>query len=346
MSFPAVVLVGAIALLAGIGVCWWVLGRWYAARLASASAKSDKDLQELRDQLDWYSNTMSFADIGIWEWTAATDAWRWSDQLFRVFGLVPGKNIPDTKWFFSQVHHDDAAEVLWRELACVAGNAPLRVEYRFFLPTGEMRWMRAGGDVLRDESGQIVRMMGVVIDITDEKRKLAQTLQTANYDELTGLPNRAFFKRQVENFVNASFGKRQAVALACIDLSGFKRIGDEHGHVTADRVLQQIAQQLRRAARAEDVVCRIGPDEFAILFNADGQDPDTVEATVRDIATAGLAPVEINGVIFALGANVGISSYPTLATTPECLLTIAERARSQGQAQGSGLHIVTYAAVD
>ena len=346
MSFPAVVLVAAIALLLGIGVCWWVLGKWYAARLASASAKSDKALQELRDQLDWYSNTMSFADIGIWEWTAATDAWRWSDQLFRVFGLVPGKSIPDTKWFFSQLHHDDAAEVLWRELACVAGNAPLRVEYRFFLPTGEMRWMRAGGDVLRDKSGQIVRMMGVVIDITDEKRKLAQTSQTANYDELTGLPNRAFFKRQLDSFVNASFGSRQAVALACVDLSGFKRIGDVHGHVTADRVLKQIAQQLRRAARPEDVVCRIGPDEFAILFNADGQDQKTVEAAVRDIASAGLAPVEIDGMMFALGANIGISSYPALATTPECLLTTAERARSQGQGQGSALHIVTYAAAD
>jgi len=111
-------------------------------------------------------------------------------------------------------------------------------------------------------------------------------------------------------------------------------------------VLQQIAQQLRRAARAEDVVCRIGPDEFAILFNADGQDPETVEATVRDIATAGLAPVEIDGVIFDVGANIGISSYPTLATTPECLLTTAERARSQGQGQGSALHIVTYAAAN
>jgi len=342
MSFPAVVLVAAIALLLGIGACWWVLGRWYAARLASASTQSDKALQELRHQLDWYSNTMSFADIGIWEWTAATDAWRWSDQLFRVFGLVPGKNIPDTKWFFSQIHHDDAAEVLWRELACAAGNAPLRVEYRFFLSTGEMRWMRAGGDVLRDESGQIVRMMGVVIDITDEKRKLAQTSQTTNYDELTGLPNRAFFKRQLESFVNASFGKRQAVALACVDLSGFKRIGDTHGQLAADRVLQQIAQQLRRAARAEDVVCRIGPDEFAILFNADEQDPETVEAAVRDIATAGLAPVEIDGMIFELGASIGISSYPTSATSPECLLGTAERARSQAQGRSGFLDIVTY----
>jgi len=343
MSFPAVVLVAAIALLVGIGVCWWVLGRWYAARLASASAKSDKALHELQDQLDWYSNTMSFAGIGIWEWTVATETWRWSDELYRLFGLVPGKDVPDTKRFFAQLHHDDAAEVLWREMACVAGNAPLRIEYRYFLPSGEMRWMRGGGDVLRGADGQIVRMMGVVIDITDEKRKQAQTSQTTNFDALTGLPNRAFFKRQLESFVNASFGKRQAVALACVDLSGFKRVGDVHGHVTADRVLQQIARQLRRAALAEDVVCRIGPDEFAILFNADEQEQGTVEARVRQIVMAGLAPVDIDGLIFELGANVGISRYPTLATTPECLLGTAERARSQAQGQGSSVDIVTYA---
>ncbi|QEI04982.1 sensor domain-containing diguanylate cyclase [Pigmentiphaga aceris] len=344
MNFPAVVLIAAIAFLVGIGACWWVLGRWYATRLAQATARSDKALHELEDKLDWYSKTMSFADIGIWEWTVATESWRWSDELYRLFGLVPGKDVPDTKRFFAQLHHDDAAEVLWREMACAAGNAPLRVEYRYFLPSGEMRWMRGGGDVLRDADGKIVRMMGVVIDITDEKRRLSQTSNLANYDELTGLPTRAYFMRQLDGFIKASFGTRHAVAVAIIDLLAFKQINDVHGHLIGDRVLQQVAQRLRRATRAEDVVCRIGGDEFALLFNVDGEDQSAVQAFVWQVIATTFLPMDINGMTFEVGASVGISIYPTLASTLECLLTTADHAVQQAKTRVGPLELVTYAA--
>lgn len=146
----------------------------------------------------------------------------------------------------------------------------------------------------------LVRKVRVFIDLYREQqellarigeleRALDETLQQqdelrakAMLDPLTGLPNRALFRDRLHAACARAGRHRQRFAVAYLDLDGFKRVNDEHGHPVGDRLLVAIAQQLSQAVRATDTVARLGGDEFGIVLESiDG--PDAAARVARKI---------------------------------------------------------------
>jgi diguanylate cyclase (GGDEF)-like protein len=144
----------------------------------------------------------------------------------------------------------------------------------------------------------------------------------AQRDALTGIPNRAYFLERLRASVNEK-GPGDYVGILFADLDGFKAVNDTAGHITGDRVLVLVAERLRHAVRADDILARIGGDEFAILID---QLPNSSEAETlaEKLEAQFVNPFHVDGTQFRIGVTVGVSIAPPDGVDAESLLRVAD----------------------
>jgi len=170
------------------------------------------------------------------------------------------------------------------------------------------------------------------LTVTALRQREAELARQAFHDDLTGLPNRAAFHRELTSAMNA--GDRAAVMI--VDLDGFKAVNDGHGHHAGDLLLTVVAQRLRAAVREDDVVARLGGDEFAVVLRAPSGPSEAAAVATR--IHAGLAePTRIGGTVVAARASIGIA-HGEHGTTLDELLRRADaamyRAKKSGRVEG------------
>lgn len=137
----------------------------------------------------------------------------------------------------------------------------------------------------------------------------AAARQFAYHDELTGLPNRRLLSDRFKQAVARGVRRHGQVALLLIDLDRFKSINDAFGHVTGDRVLQQVATRLTGCLRASDTACRFGGDEFLILL-PELEDEQAAVAVAEKIRARVAMPYSISGDTIEVSISIGIAVYP------------------------------------
>src|SRR5262249_21739483 len=147
----------------------------------------------------------------------------------------------------------------------------------------------------------------------------------ATIDALTALPNRLYFKDQLERQLVQSRREPEQFALLFIDLDNFKSINDTLGHAAGDEVLQQTAKRLRQCARETDTVARFGGDEFTIILPRirSARGPELV---AEEVLKALAAPFTVAGNEHFLNASIGIALYPADGTSADELLRNADTA--------------------
>lgn len=153
-----------------------------------------------------------------------------------------------------------------------------------------------------------------------------QALQNAAYyDHLTKLSNRLLFNIRLENAMARANRHKSSIALFYIDLDNFKQINDEFGHSVGDKVLSEIAQRMSIHVRREDLLARVGGDEFILLV--EGQ-PDKIELKViaEKIMQAFKEPIQLDKGYINLSACVGISLYPKNSMSANQLIACADKA--------------------
>ncbi len=155
--------------------------------------------------------------------------------------------------------------------------------------------------------------------------------RTAIHDTLTGALNRLFIDR-FSHGLQQEFG--DSFALAYIDLDGFKAINDQYGHECGDSVLRVIVQRLKRRIRMEDVVVRVGGDEFVVLLTGMWQSEATVRSAVGRLHRSLDVDYAIGQHTFHVSASVGVSTYPQNGSDFESLIKAADRAMYQVKHRG------------
>jgi len=159
--------------------------------------------------------------------------------------------------------------------------------------------------------GGLVLLAGLVLRLM---RKTAATiaagetrlLHLALHDPLCGLPNRIFFSERLEAMIESVKNGAPQAAIFCIDLDHFKDVNDTLGHPIGDELIRSVARRLTRILRGDDLVARLGRDEFAIITSA-GYDQATLEAIGTRITESLCAPYSINDQTIAIGASIGIA---------------------------------------
>jgi diguanylate cyclase (GGDEF)-like protein len=167
-----------------------------------------------------------------------------------------------------------------------------------------------------------------------ERIKLEKELwKLASYDNLTEIPNRSYFYRCLESAIEKAKLQQRVMALLFIDLDKFKQINDNFGHAAGDEMLKQVAKRMKLSVRDEDILARMGGDEFTILLTKISAPEDALKVAqkiVKYIAN----PITYNGKQLFPGCSIGISIYPEHACTSDVLLNLADSAMYSAKTAG------------
>ena len=254
-----------------------------------------------------------------------------------------GAAIQDGAAYFVNVHADDRDHVRSAFDKLLAGEGPLRLQYRVSLPTRGERCFESEASQIREPCGALppaapqVPMQVVIVsrDITERKDMEAYVLHQSFHDALTGLPNRLLLEDRMKH-VTAQHGRQLApVAVLFIDLDRFKDINDTLGHAAGDRVLQEVAERLSTCVRDGDTVARIGGDEFVVLLVGlhEGEEAAAVADKMVEVVSASCL---IDGKELHVTPSIGIAVFPGDGENIDTLLRNADTAMYNAKQEGRG----------
>lgn len=175
----------------------------------------------------------------------------------------------------------------------------------------------------------------IVQDVTHRQQHEDALYRLANYDSLTGLPNRNLLHTQGAEAIAQSVERGEPLTMMLIDLDGFKDVNDTLGHAVGDAILNEVASRLATAAPAGATVARIGGDEFAVIAPGLG-DPQKIAAASDAMIAAIVRPIVVDGHDVRIAGSCGYAIAPQHGETVEDLLGSADLALFQAKSEGSG----------
>ncbi|MCE5232626.1 MAG: EAL domain-containing protein [Xanthomonadaceae bacterium] len=199
---------------------------------------------------------------------------------------------------------------------------------------------------VRDAGGARTHYVGVLSDITDRKRVEQELRYLANYDTLTGLPNRTLLGERLGHAIIRARRSGRKVAVLFLDLDRFKHVNDSMGHAAGDRMLKAAGARLRACVREHDTVARLGGDEFTVVLE-DIRDTLDAETMARKLLEAFSAALELEtSQEVVISPSIGISLYPDHGQVPTDLLKYADTAMYQAKDRGRNTWMVYTEAMD
>jgi len=229
-----------------------------------------------------------------------------------------------------------------REVASPTGPSRWEGEVGVRGPDGIERTLAVVLTVVRSHDGSTDHWSAIARDVTEVRHVQDELAHQATHDALTGLPNRVLFLRRLTEALERSATSRRPVAVLFVDLDKLKDVNDTVGHAVGDVLLTGIAGRLAAATRPNDLVARIGGDEFVVL--CEGVPDDDVAMDVADrIGRALAGRTTIQGVEVATSASIGVAlSTPALLaeeSPPDAALTLlrgADTAMYRAKQRGRG----------
>jgi len=238
----------------------------------------------------------------------------------------------------AQVFTDDAEnrEALLRKLRDPNPRAPLQIRQR--CKNGSLLNVEIRGHRLDLTTHQVLTF--TTDDVTVRRKVEAQLLEKqqhldhlAHHDQLTGLPNRLYLAAHLPGAIEEARRTSSNLAVLFLDLDRFKHINDSRGHETGDKLLKAVAQRIRATVRTEDVVVRMGGDEFIVVLKS-VRSSGQVNETAARINEALSAPVPIDGNPLVTTVSIGVSLYPRDGADMGELLRHSDTAMYQAKDRG------------
>ena len=283
----------------------------------------EHDLEELSGRLKL---ALESYNCGIWESTQDYSSAIWNERMCELYGLPPEpERHVNREDYLNCLLPDERTTALTNAVRKV--DDPDRVStQRVLLPDGSIRHVKAVGRLHSNRDGTR-KIVGIAFDVTADvllseqlnsakneaeaknaELELAKTRieHNALHDPLTGLPNRRKLDQELDELSSSSSGERRRFALLHLDLDRFKQINDTLGHAAGDAMLVHTAKMLLQNVRSDDLVARIGGDEFVILVRQIG-DKDHLKSVAAKIIAAFRHPFDFEGFACRCGVSIGIA---------------------------------------
>lgn len=292
-------------------------------------------LDQLREREQMLSLTIAAADLGTWDWDlkggVISGDTRWRQHLG-----INGIQGPITGNVLSQGVHPDDRETARAAVAAfkTSRDDHYDVVRHLQLADGSSRWIRNIGRIVdRTPDGRPARVLGVTLDVTQQREHEMSLQRSAHYDMLTGLPNRELLADRLEQAMALSRRTGGLLAVAYLDLDGFKPINDRHGHAMGDRLLVELARRMRERSRSVDTAARVGGDEFVLLIsNLESEEPGL--ATLDRVMEAIASPFVVDGLALQVTASIGVTFFPSDPSDAITLLRHADQAMYRAKQSG------------
>ena len=189
---------------------------------------------------------------------------------------------------------------------------------------GKIRFVRTSSRAIIKD-GKIAGTNGLLIDITENKKLERELADMAAHDFLTGLPNRALLNDRLSLAMAQAPRKNKKLAVLVMDLDHFKRINDEYGHLTGDKLLQNVARRLRGVIRKGDTAARLGGDEFVLLLPDLNEVEEAMEVARRTL-DAVAEPIVLDDIVLHVTISIGVAVCSANDRDGEALLKKADAA--------------------
>lgn len=256
------------------------------------------------------------AGEGIWEIDAAANTTFVNPKMAAILGYSIEEMLARPLASFMDT---EGLAILEENLARRREGIAERHEFKFVRRDGSDVWTTMATNPIFDGAGTYVGALALVTDITDRRASTELIWHQANFDELTGLPNRHMFMDRLRQEVKKADRGAAFLALVSLDLDHFKEVNDRHGHAGGDAVLVQMQERLREVFRESDYLIRWGGEEFLVLARATHRDEAKVVAERIRNAVAGREFVLPDGTRILKTCSIGFACFPFLPAAPRVL---------------------------
>lgn len=255
----------------------------------------------------------------------------------KIYGLSPQSLIDSPKHWIDKIVEDDRP-LVQKYLSGTPTCGPFEMEYRVIGPNEKVHWLQCNAKIQLDDLKQRFRIDGSLHDITARRLIEERLVYAAQKDSLTHLASRAFFKDRLNRSLQTlQQNKHSKIALLFIDLDRFKDVNDSLGHNVGDKLLIQVSQTLLKAVRPNDLVGRLGGDEFTILLEGIHKTSDVLAVCDRiqnDLAY----PIEVGEYSLMVTASIGVVIGSDSYCNTDDMLRDADIAMYEAKRQGKACY--------
>ena len=284
----------------------------------------------LQEKLQRYEIILAQTENVLFEWDMEADIIRFSNTWQEIFGYqVPGGEQHWSQQWMDYLYPDDMP-LLADCISNLKNGAPYAMtEVRMATARGRYLWCRYRATAIRDTRGRLQKITGIIINIDGEKQAERALQSQAEQDSLTKLLNKDAARKQAEEYFSRYAGT--GGALLILDLDNFKQINDHNGHLFGDTVLAKVAQEIRKIFRGQDIVARIGGDEFMVVMRG-VTDRGLLEQRCQKLLQ--ILTDSFRNYRLALGCSIGIALAPVHGQSYYELFQHADQALYRVKARG------------
>jgi diguanylate cyclase (GGDEF)-like protein/PAS domain S-box-containing protein len=312
----------------------WAGKKAHVAVLRDITERTRAEL-ERQDNEQRLTLAMEAGQLGFWDIDLRTDAVHCNDELFTILGYAPGEVAPQREAWRRLFHPDDLIPVRHAFKEHLRGKTlAFREEFRLRAKSGVWCWVRSQGKAVeRDHGGNPLRIIGVAENIDERKMFEERIRHVSRHDPLTGLPNRALLYEFAGRVIEGARRGGRRSAFLFVDLDRFKPINDTYGHDVGDAVLMEVAKRLAACVRGEDLVGRLGGDEFLTVLSHIGSAEDAAKAARHALYRLS-QPYHAHGLSLRVSVSIGISLFPQDGGSVEELIKNADTAMYHAKESG------------
>jgi len=270
--------------------------------------------------------------LAVIEWNTDFEVISWNKAAETIFGFTKEEALGHhaTELIISNDNREQLDKV-WNDLLTSSGGERHTNENK--TKDGNMVLCEWYNTPLIDQDGKVIGVASLADDITERKISEELIWKQANYDTLTGLPNRNMFQDRLSQEIIKTKRAGQSLALLLVDLDQFKEVNDTLGHDSGDLLLQQAGKRISECIRSSDTVARLGGDEFCIIM-AELPDYTKVEDIAQLIINKLADVFYIEDEAVHVSGSVGITLYPNDATDIDVLMKNADQAMYAAKKRG------------
>ncbi len=255
--------------------------------LNDALSKSAADLLESQEKLKHNMNDLlesqRISHLGTWSLDIASNQVVWSEELYKMYGFDPTIPIPP----YTE-HMKLFTPESWAKLSDSIKNTrtlgiPYELELKTVTKNGMNGYMWVRVEANKDANGNIISIWGAAQDISERKKSEEKLVFLSFHDHLTGLYNRRFFE---EELIRLDIEENLPLSIIMCDINGLKLVNDSFGHDSGDALLKKAAEVIKNACREEDIIARIGGDEFIVILpKTDSDETLHVSNHIKELAS-------------------------------------------------------------
>ena len=232
-------------------------------------SKNVTDIIELKEESEKnkarLQHILGVSEEGVWEWNPQTNEVVYDQQWEVISGIAAGKGAFED--YENCIVAEDKEIVFNAIAAMLTDNISLNIKYRIKRHDGHVIWVWDRGQIAeRDADNNPTLVVGLVLDITQEKKNQQKIHELAYHDQLTGLNNRFQFEIDLHKTLQQSHQQNIYSAILFLDLDRFKLLNDSYGHHMGDKLLSVVAQKLSDYKQNKEMISRFGGDEFVVIL--------------------------------------------------------------------------------